>query len=342
MPDRAAWEARLNDVWYSARGGRWLQPLATVFAAATGLRRLAFRLGLRRSLRAAVPVVVIGNITVGGSGKTPLAIYLARRLRALGLMPGIATRGYGRSDSAVMLVDAASTVAQVGDEALLLFRRSGATVCVGARRVEAAVKLVAAGCNVILCDDGLQHLPLQRDLEIAVVDGTRGLGNGRLLPAGPLREPAGRLDSVDLVVVNVGAQASAVWSRPGALSMRLRGGQAISLLDEATARPLAGFAGTQIHAVAAIGHPGRFFASLRAAGLSLIEHPFPDHHRFAASDFAFGDARPVLMTEKDAVKCAGLGDQRLWYVPVEATFEPADERLLLARIAALPGIGEAP
>ncbi|MEP7311808.1 MAG: tetraacyldisaccharide 4'-kinase [Pseudomonadota bacterium] len=340
MPERASWEARLNDIWYSADRGRWLQPLATLFAGISGLRRMAYSAGIAQSERVAAPVIVIGNITVGGTGKTPLTIFLAQRLRQLGLRPGIATRGYGRSGKGVSLVDADSSAEVVGDEALLLFRRSGVPVCVGARRVAAAARLVEAGCNIVLCDDGLQHMALQRDLEIAVVDGARGLGNGRLLPAGPLREAPGRLDSVDLTVINLPPGPGAGWSRNGALGMRLVGTQAVSMLDAARVRDIADFAGETVHAVAAIGHPARFFASLRAAGLTLVEHPFPDHHHFAAADLQFGDTRPVLMTEKDAVKCSRQGDERLWYVPVEANFEPADERRLLARVTALLETGE--
>jgi tetraacyldisaccharide 4'-kinase len=199
--------------------------------------------------------------------------------------------------------------------------------------------LQAIGCDVIVCDDGLQHLALERDLEIAVVDGARGLGNGRLLPAGPLREPPGRLASVDVVVLNGGSDATAAaW--PSALRMGLEGAMALPVQQGSAARSLESFKGQGVHAVSGIGNPGRFFASLHAAGLAVIEHPFPDHHPFVAQDLSFGDDAPVLMTEKDAVKCEAFADPRLWYVPVEAGFAAGDAARLTASLVALFRQGE--
>ncbi len=342
MPEPHTWESRLNRIWYGGSSAVWLWPLGWLFGLIVWLRRALYALGVLRGARVAVPVVVVGNLSVGGTGKTPLAVYLAQKLLVLGRRPGIATRGHGRAGHAAQLVQANSRVADVGDEPLLLQRRTGVPVCVGARRAEAARLLVEQGCDVILCDDGLQHLALARDVEIAVVDGARGLGNGRLLPAGPLREPASRLAAVDLVVVNAtqGRRLSALPD--GALTMRLVGEEAVSLTGFFANRRLADFQGQSVHAVAAIGNPERFFSQLRAAGLRVQEHPFGDHHAFSAADLRFGDELPVLMTEKDAVKCAGFADQHHWFVPVDASFDAADDARLVQCLSALPVTGELP
>ncbi len=342
MPDKKGWEARFNRIWYADGFAPWLWPLGWLFGGIVRLRHACYELGLRQGTRVEVPVLVVGNLTVGGTGKTPLTAYLANSLRSLGRRPGIATRGHGGAAGQVRLVSPHSSPAEVGDEPLLLLRRTGVPVCVAPRRADAARALVAAGCDVILCDDGLQHLALARDLEIAVVDAARGLGNGRLLPAGPLREPASRLGSVDLVVLNVSGSAEAGFDWPGALRMRLVGDEAVSLTGQAANRPLADFRGATVHAVAAIGNPHRFFRQLRAAGLQLQEHAFPDHHAFTPADLDFGDARAVLMTEKDAVKCAPFANDHQWFVPVEAVFDAADEARLMQCLAALPDKGEMP
>ena len=339
MPDARSAAAWLERVWYGGQGGQLLRPLGQLYRWIVALRGLCYRQGVLRSERMGVPVLVVGNLTVGGTGKTPLTAWLVAQLVAMGRKPGIATRGHGRKTGEVLCVSASHDAATVGDEPLLLSRRTGVPVCVAARRADAARALQAAGCDIVVCDDGLQHLALSRDLEIAVVDGVRGLGNGRLLPAGPLREPPSRLDSVDFVVLNGGDDGTAGdW--PGALRMRLVGSQALPLLRNEAARPLSSFNGQHVHAVSGIGNPGRFFASLRAAGLSILEHPFPDHHAFVAADLAFDDAAPVLMTEKDAVKCEAFADTRLWYVPVEAGFAAADAARLRAGLESLCRQGE--
>lgn len=293
--DNAAWTALLS-------------PLAALYGAAVRLRRLAYRRGWLRSTRVGVPVIVIGNLTVGGTGKTPLVAALAWRLRERGLRPGLASRGYGgRVRRGVHRVTAASDPREVGDEPVLLARATGCPVAVAPRRVRAAELLVQAGANVIVCDDGLQHYALARDAEIAVVDAVRGLGNRRLLPAGPLREPPERLAETDLVLRRgVGGDFDLVPEdvRPVA------GGGA--------PRPLGAFVGRRVHAVAGIGDSERFFDMLRAAGLEVTPHPFPDHHAFREEDIRFGAEALVLMTEKDAVKCARFADERHWYVPVTA------------------------
>jgi len=215
----------------------------------------------------------------------------------------------------------------------LLARRSGCLVCVAPSRLDAARELVARGCNVILCDDGLQHLALQRDLEIAVVDATRGLGNGWMLPAGPLREPARRIGEVDLVVVNGSGAPFPGVPADRLLRMVLEPDAAVSLLGKDRA-PLESFRGRPVHAFAGIGNPGRFFAMLRGLGIECREHPFDDHYRFEPGDFATGDDDPILMTEKDAVKCDRFADRRMWYVPVTARLPDADAARLLGRVSA--------
>jgi tetraacyldisaccharide 4'-kinase len=342
MPEKASWEARLNRIWYAGSQGYGLRPLGWLFAVIVRLRHLLYDTGVLRGTVLPVPVLVVGNISVGGTGKTPVTIYLAQRLLELGRRPGIATRGHGRSGAAPLLVEAASRAAEVGDEPLLLKRRTGVAVCVASRRVEAARRLIEEGCDVILCDDGLQHLPLCRDIEIAVIDGERGLGNRRLLPAGPLREPPSRLADVDFVVINATCGTAGAQGLGGALTMRLVGEEAVSLTGFFANRSLAGFLGRPVHAVAAIGNPGRFFSQLRAAGLEVREHAFADHHPFTAADLRFGDDLPVLMTEKDAVKCAPFADQHHWFVPVEAVFDPADAARLMQCLCALPVTGELP
>lgn len=315
--------------WYGgAHGGRWLQPLAAVFGAIVRVRRAAYRRGLLRSEDPGCPVIVVGNVSVGGTGKTPLVIELARLLGERGLRVGIVTRGYGGSARAPLRVSEALDPRITGDEAWLMHRRTRCPVAVGRDRVAAARLLVAEGVDVILSDDGLQHYALARAAEIAVIDAARALGNGLLLPAGPLREPAARLAEVHAVVVNGGRLAA--W--PEAIGMQLEPAAAIQLSGRRAPRELESFAGQRVHAVAGIGHPGRFFAMLRGYGLQPVEHPFPDHHAYAPADLEFGDGFDVLMTEKDAVKCVAFGDARLWYVPVHCRIAPQDEQRLLARL----------
>lgn len=280
-----------------------LRPLAAAFAALAGLRRLMYRHGLRRRTRLPVPVVIVGNLTVGGSGKTPLVIHLATFLAAAGWSPGIVSRGYGRAGRDTERVPADAVAAIYGDEPVLLAEHTGRPVAVGVDRPRAA-RLLLADCDLVIADDGLQHYALDRDLEIAVIDGDAGLGNGRLLPAGPLREPARRLQTVDYVAVRDG-------SRPGAWRYRVTATRARRLTD-GEERPLDRWRGRRVHAVAAIGVPARFFDQLEDLGLDVIRHGFPDHHDLRPEDLAFGDDAPVLMTDKDAVKCRAFADERMW------------------------------
>lgn len=270
------------------------------------------------------PVVVVGNITVGGTGKTPLVIWLAGFLTKQGWKPGIISRGYrGKASYWPQQVRPDSDVRVVGDEALLISRHTGCPMAVGPDRVRAAKSLrECAQCDIIVSDDGLQHYALKRDLEIAMVDSTRLIGNGHCLPIGPLRERKNRLKQVDLVVYN-GAR------RPGGFEMKLAGDEAVNNCRGDLTKPLAEFASTRCHALAGIGNPKRFFDFLKARGLSFDARTFPDHHRFVAKDLCFEDDLAVLMTEKDAVKCFRFSAPNHWYVPVQAQLEREFETRLL-------------
>jgi tetraacyldisaccharide 4'-kinase len=327
---------QLERLWYGdGAGSALLLPLAWAYGAASALRRQAYRSGLLRPRRLTRPVVVIGNLTVGGTGKTPLTIWLARQLTAAGIQVGIVSRGYGRKARGARSVQGDSDWRDAGDEPVILARRSGCPVMVAADRVAAARTLIARGAQVILADDGLQHLRLGRDCSIVVVDGSRGFGNGRLLPAGPLREPASALRQADLVVVNGDPVHGSLGGHAlpeGALRMRLVAQPAVRLDGRADTTGLGAFRGRRVHAVAGIGNPERFFSELSSQGIEAIAHPFPDHHPFTARELAFADDLPVLMTEKDAVKCAPFANARMWYVPVGAAFSEPDGRRLRARV----------
>lgn len=328
----------LFSLWYEQPPRiSWLLPFSWLYGTAMSARRAAYGRGWMRSRAVGVPVIVIGNLTVGGTGKTPLTIWLANHLKQRGVEVGLVSRGYGRRKGGLRVVEAGSPWQEVGDEPLILKRRTGCATLVASDRVAAAEMLVTRGAQVILADDGLQHLRLARDGEVVVIDGTRGFGNGRLLPAGPLREGVYRAREADAVVVNGGGEGGALRGVPpelesGALRMRLAASEARRLADPGEARPLAAFRGRPVHGVAGIGNPQRFFNDLRAVGLEVIEHAFPDHHALSAAELDFGDELPVLMTEKDAVKCGGIAAPRLWSVPVEATFSEEDSRRLLALV----------
>ena len=307
---KAALERWLLRRWYGdVAPGPVLRLLAGVNRGLVALRRGLYARGWRRVQPVSVPVLVVGNLVAGGAGKTPLTIALARALARRGWKPGIASRGHGRQGHGPTWARPDSDPAECGDEPLLIARQTGLPVAVDRDRVAAARALVAAGCTLVIADDGLQHLRLARDVEIEVRDGERRLGNGRLIPAGPLREPAGR--AVDFRVIN-GGEAG-----PGEWRMDLRLGDA-QPLGPGESRPLGLFEPGPVHAIAGIGHPGRFFQALRAAGLEVIEHAFPDHHRYQARDLQFEPAAPRLLTEKDAVKCAGFDLADLWAVPAVA------------------------
>ncbi|HLF98627.1 MAG TPA: tetraacyldisaccharide 4'-kinase [Methylococcaceae bacterium] len=310
--------AGLTRRWYEtgAPVPAGLRALAALYRGVVAIRRRLYLNGWRRIERLPVPVLVVGNISVGGTGKTPLVIALVEILRAAGFCPGVVSRGYGgRAKHWPQRVTALSEPLEVGDETVLIALRAGCPVMAGPDRVVAARALREGGCDAIVSDDGLQHYRLGRDVEIAVVDGARGLGNGLCLPAGPLREPPERLQAVDFVVRNGGD------ARPGEFLMRLGGNAAVRLGDGQT-RPLASFAGRKVRALAGIGNPERFFDHLRAFGLDVEARAFPDHHVFRAEDLTWGEDVPLLMTEKDAVKCRAFSRESLWSVPVRAVLPP--------------------
>ena len=315
----------LESAWYG--GGRapwWTTPLSFFYAGVIRLRRALYRAGVLRSVVLPVPVIVIGNLSVGGAGKTPLTIAVAQALRQRGFQPGVVSRGYGGSQREPMLLGHAPDPSKVGDEPCLIYA-SGMPVAVGRDRPAAARLLLDTGCDIVIADDGLQHYRLARDIEICVIDGARRFGNGRLLPAGPLREPMHRLHRVDLRVCNGGR------ADDGEYPMQLRGGEVVSLTDEQRL-PLSAFAAQRVHAVAAIGNPRRFFDSLRAEGAEVIEHAFSDHHQFVPADLDFADGLPVLMTDKDAVKCRHFAKFGWWRVPVHADVSDAFHTALMQRV----------
>ncbi len=309
-PSLASW---LDGVWYRQRPVPWvLAALEHVYRAGLYGRRIAFRRRWVRQTRLALPVVVVGNVTVGGTGKTPLVIWLVRELQQRGWNPGVLLRGYGGHAARAQAVGPDADADSVGDEALLVRRATGAPVAIGRKRAQAGSILADRGdCDVLLTDDGLQHWSLARDLEIAVIDGARRLGNARLLPAGPLREPAERLRRVDFIVCNG-------VPRDGEIPMRVQGTRAWALNEQGRSQPLTEFRGQRVHAVAGLGNPQRFFDMLGAEGLDVIAHPLGDHHRFTGRELRFDDELPVLITEKDAVKCSGLILPNVWVVPAEA------------------------
>jgi tetraacyldisaccharide 4'-kinase len=322
---------RLHDwfvaTWYGgSRRGRWLLPLAWAFSALASLRRMLYARGVLSRYRSRRLVVIVGNLTVGGAGKTPFVIWLAGELAARGLRVGVAMRGYrGARGPARRLTDVDSA-SDAGDEALMIRRRLAVPVAVASRRAD-AVRLLEDDCDVVVCDDGLQHYALERDVEIAVVDGMRGFGNGRRLPAGPLREPASRLDEVDAVVVN-----GPGFERPGAIRMDLEPVAVVAFRD-GSRRPLADYAGREVVAAAAIGNPERFFAMLRAHGLSVETRTLPDHARFTPALAGAGRGKPVLLTEKDAVKCNGVGWSEAAFVEVASRVDAAAASRLVEAIA---------
>ena len=303
----------VDHLWYGKSVFAYLLlPLSAIFFAVTLFRRFFYRLGLFKTDYLPVPVIVVGNITAGGTGKTPLVVWLADYLRAKGYKPGLISRGYGgKAKHWPQQVRPDSDPATVGDEAILLARRTGCPMAVGPERLLAGQALLEnTDCDVLISDDGLQHYALGRDIEIAVIDGKRRLGNGLLLPAGPLREGRWRLEHVDLIITNGDPRADEC-------SMKIRRGELTSLGNQEN-QSLTDFSGQQVHAVAGIGNPDRFFTLLRSNGLMIIEHRFDDHHKFKQSDVDFKDGLPVIMTEKDAVKCQRFAGNGYWYLKVSA------------------------
>lgn len=303
---------KLQASWYTKSGLTGvLRPFSWLFRCVVFTRRLFYRLRIFHTEKLAVPVIIVGNLTLGGTGKTPLIIAIANFLKQSGYRPAIVSRGYGgKAYRWPQQVRPDSDPVIVGDEAVMIARRTQCPMSVGSDRVAAGKGLLQyADCDIILSDDGLQHYAMARDVEIIVVDGIRRFGNGYCLPAGPLREPISRLESVDFVVTNgIAAQ--------GEFAMRYKGDE-VHALSEDEVRPLASFRSETLHAVAGIGHPQRFFEQLKKQGLDIIEHVFPDHHPFVAADIDFDDDHAVIMTEKDAIKCQRFSQDHCWYLPID-------------------------
>lgn len=308
----------IERLWYQGHKAYWLLlPLAWLYGVITALRRALFRFGIKQQVKVNTPVIVVGNISIGGTGKTPFTLLLCQTLRNQGWTPGIVSRGYGAEIKAPVLVQTDAAATEVGDEPLLLAQRSGCPVVVCPDRVAAAKYLLAnTKVDIIVSDDGLQHYRLARDVEIVLIDGSRGLGNGQLLPAGPLREGPWRLKQANLVVAN---------SQPYALAdgvMQLQAATAKALCSEATLTP------GPVNLVAGIGNPQRFERTAQAAGFSVkSRHYFADHHKFSAADFTDIQG-PVLMTEKDAVKCRDFARADWFSLGVDAALDkPLQQKL---------------
>ncbi len=315
----------------------WLMPFSWLFYAVTAFRKYLYRKGALKSFALTVPVIVVGNISVGGTGKTPLVIYLVEQLRALGLNPGVISRGYGGKSSQVLAVSESDDPVLVGDEPLLIKRRLGCPVYVNANRVLAGQKLLEENpaCDIIISDDGLQHYRLQRDFEIVVVDGEKGFGNGALLPAGPLRESLDRLKTVDAIVTNgvyMGAYFFSRWYGNKTFEMQLQAEKFYNLQHPDQFCEAIDFSGKKLAAVAGIGNPQRFFQQLEDLGLKCKRYSFPDHHAFVESDFTKMRKDVILMTEKDAVKCMYFAEQNFWMLPVSAILDEDFLALLLNKL----------
>lgn len=324
----------LESSWYQPKGwSRFLLPLSGLFWLLSTLRRKLYQNGIFKQHAVAVPVVVVGNITVGGNGKTPLVIYLSHFLKQQGYRPGVISRGYGgKSPSYPMLVEKDSSPKHCGDEPLFIRQRVNCPVVVDPDRVRGVNSLLEKqGCNVVICDDGLQHYRLKRDIEIAVVDGHRRQGNNLLLPAGPLREGAWRLNEVDFVVLNGGQLKKHEYL------MSLEPARLVNVKYKNQTQSLSnlssGAVSATISALAGIGNPPRFFDLLESKGVRLAQRiAFADHHQFKPSDFPEG---VVLMTEKDAVKCADFANENWWYLPVSASLSDTFDRDFLKKLKSI-------
>lgn len=319
----------LRKQWYQV--SLWhilLLPLSWVFYLLIKLRRICYLKGFLARSRLPVPVIVVGNVTVGGTGKTPLVIWLAGWLREHGFTPGVISRGYGGTAKQLAQVGRDSNPAEVGDEPVLIARRTGCPVWVGKKRSDAGKALLQSNpvCNVLICDDGLQHYALERDMEIVMDGGHDSHGNGWLLPAGPLREPLSRLQGTDAVIWHEGESA------PDGFVMRLAGAKFRNLTDPERIASAAEFFGLNLHAVAGIGSPKRFFRTLESLGLKYVAHAFPDHHAYCAAELQFPDAQAVLMTEKDAVKCQRFAQPNWWYLEVNAVVSDALGKRILQKL----------
>ncbi len=322
----------IDRIWFG--GSRWywpLLPLSWLYGLVSGLIRMSYRRGWRKTSRFPLPVVVVGNLTAGGNGKTPVVLWLVTHLQQRGWRVGVVSRGYGgRAERYPLLLNDTTLPREAGDEPVLIFQRTGAPVAVSPRRAEAVAALLQRyPLDVVITDDGLQHYALARDIEWVVIDGERRFGNGWWLPAGPMRERAHRLKSVTAVIVNGGR------ALPGEVPMHLQSGKAINLLSGQ--RSEAGDLAPMV-AMAGIGHPPRFFAALRSQGVIPVrEVPFADHQSYRPEQLAAltSPGEALVMTEKDAVKCRGFAQPNWWYIPVDARLPAEDTEPLLASIEQL-------
>ena len=319
-------------IW-SGESPLWLLllPLSWLYGLVSGVIRLGYRLGIKKAWRAPVPVAVVGNLTAGGNGKTPVAIWLVEQLQQHGIKAGVVSRGYGgKASHYPLLLTAHTTTDEAGDESVLIYQRTGAPVAVSPNRSEAVQALLAAhDLQIIITDDGLQHYRLARDVEIVVIDGVRRFGNGWWLPAGPMRERASRLKSVDAVIVNGGVP------RAGEIPMQLRPGMAVNLkTGEKRSVSLL----KDVVAMAGIGHPPRFFATLESCGVQPVKTvALGDHQALSAADVqALATHKQTLvMTEKDAVKCRAFAEENWWYLPVDAVFDDEQAPRLIQKLVSL-------
>lgn len=316
-----------------------LLPFSWLFRLLVAIRYAFYQMHFLKKTDFAVPVIVVGNITVGGTGKTPFVIWLAKRLQNTGYRPGIVSRGVGgKKIFQPYWIDDMADAQYVGDEAILLAKRTQCPMIVCIDRVAAVKELLQkTNCNIVISDDGLQHYRLDRSMEIIVVDGIRELGNGQLLPAGPLREPVNRLQQADIVVINGKSQLHNPIFKSDIIKKKLAhmdlvGDVLFSLSKPGHTVSLNTFANKKIHAIAGIGHPERFFSLLRDYHIQLIEHVFPDHYLYQRDDIYFADNFPVIMTEKDAVKCMGFADQQHWFLPVDAKVSVNLEKNILSSL----------
>ncbi len=320
----------VHKIWYEGHWLKWVfWPLSWLFSLISSVRRSLFRLGIKPVYRSPVPVIVVGNITAGGSGKTPTVLYLVELLRRSGYKPGVISRGYGAEITSPLRVTSEHSSKDVGDEPAMIFARTQVPMVVGPNRVAALETLLDKGdVDLVICDDGLQHYALGRDIEITLIDGERRFGNGMLIPAGPLREGPWRLDSVDFRLCNGGT------AQAGEFAMTLEPSGLIELAAGDNSH--APVAGDKIAAMAGIGNPERFFTTLRQQGFELARtRAFDDHQAFTAGDIdTLSQDLPILMTEKDAIKCRGFAKQNWWYLAVDAKLAPEFDTQLLQKVAA--------
>ena len=317
-----------------------LIPVSWLYRIVVSIRRALYAAGILRSERLPVPVIVVGNISVGGTGKTPLVLWLTERLIEAGYTPGIVSRGYGANANNARAVGIKDDVTHCGDEPVLLARRSDCPVWIGADRVAAARALLAAHpeCTIIVSDDGLQHYRLARDAEVAIIDGARGHGNGFLLPAGPLREPPSRLDIVDAVVIRGNETQPFVASGTTVprFAMSIEAGLFYNLLNPQHTVDARHLQGKRVEAAAGIGNPEHFFNTLKGLGLTFTAHPFPDHHPYTQADLDFADSDAIVMTEKDAVKYERYATEKCWALSATAQVENRLATLLIERVQRKP------